>query len=176
MYWLFLNYCKLTLSNSHIKVANNIIPSDISEYVSNCCYSDWENRSRCKICGYINWKMGVIPYGRWCPSDLSADTIHHQCTLYITRAVTDFWRCLIYIICEVIKQNESEVGSDMLLVSEVLLHYFKYDNVNAKTSHLLQGHNCCYIGLDLINGSVKFYFVGGSQVSGFKFYWHMSEV
>ncbi len=55
-------------------------------------------------------------------------------------------------------------------------------NANAKTSHLSQVYNCCYI--DLINrlyetcynkmrGKLPLYIVG---VSGFEFYWHMLEV
>ncbi len=43
------------------------------------------------------------------------------------------------IFCEVIKQNEKEVGDDMLLVSDVLLHIkYNYVNVELKTSHLSQ--------------------------------------
>ena len=41
---------------------------------------------------------------------------------------TSFWSVKPVTICVVIKQNESEVGSDMLLVSEVLFRF----NVNVK--------------------------------------------
>ena len=46
----------------------------------------------------------------------------------------------IMLLCEVIKLNESEVSSDMLLVSEVLFPS-DYINVNVKTRHLSQVHH-----------------------------------
>ena len=44
------------------------------------------------------------------------------------------------IICGVIKQNESEVGNDMLMVSETYLIYICV-NINVKTRHLSQVHD-----------------------------------
>ncbi len=53
----------------------------------------------------------------------------------------------LIVKCDVIKQNESEVGINMLLVSEVIFHLNLY-NINIKTRHLSQVHDWSYIYLN----------------------------
>ncbi len=57
-----------------------------------------------------------------------------------------------------IKQDESQVNSDILLVSEYFISFTHNVNEIDKTSYLSHVHDCCY--MDLINNVMQTIIVG----------------